>query len=286
MTIDTNKPLKSVKYEGVEIELKPESKYPDEYVSDGLILRYDAIENTRHGHDASVNVWEDLSGNDNDLTVKVGDDPIIGDDFYYFNKTIMTSKALPSGQQFVECVFQTRKESSAVCFVGIKSTAVGTTSMRSGKFSIAISGSSGSNGCDLPVVLDKVVNQFAIKGGSAGIDDQWAPSFSISNLSWGSAVNVSVGGYSDLSQYLPHFYLLAYRLYNRALTVDERKQNLEQDKKRFGLENGRVIELEELFNALPDLQGESNTIYVSSEQKKNASAEVIAIATQKGWTVA
>ena len=38
----------------------------DDYIKDGLILYYDAINNTGNGHDANATVWKDLSGNGND----------------------------------------------------------------------------------------------------------------------------------------------------------------------------------------------------------------------------
>lgn len=36
------------------------------YVTNGLILHYDAINNTGNGHDNNATVWKDLSGNEND----------------------------------------------------------------------------------------------------------------------------------------------------------------------------------------------------------------------------
>ena len=48
-------------YDSVVNNMKPE------YVSDGLILHYDAINNTGSGHDNTTTTWKDLSGNGNDL---------------------------------------------------------------------------------------------------------------------------------------------------------------------------------------------------------------------------
>ena len=39
------------------------------YVQDGLILYYDAINNTGNGHSSSTTTWKDLSGHGNDLTL-------------------------------------------------------------------------------------------------------------------------------------------------------------------------------------------------------------------------
>lgn len=42
------------------------------YVSDGLILHYDAINNTGNGHSTTATTWKDLSGNGNDATITGG----------------------------------------------------------------------------------------------------------------------------------------------------------------------------------------------------------------------
>ena len=42
----------------------------DEYVKSGLILHLDGLDNTKSGHNNSTNVWEDLSGNNNNGTIK------------------------------------------------------------------------------------------------------------------------------------------------------------------------------------------------------------------------
>ena len=40
-----------------------------QYVTDGLVLHYDAINNTGEGHNSSTTTWKDLSGNGNDGTL-------------------------------------------------------------------------------------------------------------------------------------------------------------------------------------------------------------------------
>lgn len=47
-------------------------KDSDGYVTDGLVLYYDAINNTGSGHSSSTTTWKDLSGNGNDGTVTGG----------------------------------------------------------------------------------------------------------------------------------------------------------------------------------------------------------------------
>lgn len=41
----------------------------DEYTSQGLLVHYDAINNTKKGHNNNTNIWEDISGNNNDATL-------------------------------------------------------------------------------------------------------------------------------------------------------------------------------------------------------------------------
>lgn len=64
----------------------------DKYVSDGLILHYDAINNTGNGHSNNATVWKDLSGNGNDGTISGSQTPIWGRDYLKTNKieTILT----------------------------------------------------------------------------------------------------------------------------------------------------------------------------------------------------
>lgn len=50
------------------ITMKNQEEAPT-YVSDGLILYYDAINNTGNGHSSTTTTWKDLSGNGNDLTL-------------------------------------------------------------------------------------------------------------------------------------------------------------------------------------------------------------------------
>ncbi len=42
------------------------------YIEEGLMLHYDGIINTRNGNNSKATVWEDLSGNNNDGTIKNG----------------------------------------------------------------------------------------------------------------------------------------------------------------------------------------------------------------------
>lgn len=67
--------LKSEVYESKSKELG--------YVTDGIVLHYDGVLNTKMGHNANSSVWNDLSGNENDGILKNG--PAWGDNYLSFD---------------------------------------------------------------------------------------------------------------------------------------------------------------------------------------------------------
>lgn len=63
---DTSFPL-MVTVDSVDIGISKDGEvFYASYVQDGLLLRYDGIENTRSGNNPNATSWEDLSGNNND----------------------------------------------------------------------------------------------------------------------------------------------------------------------------------------------------------------------------
>lgn len=76
------------------------------YVTNGLILHYDAINNTGNGHDNNATVWKDLSGNGNDSVLSnFGNDTTSGwgDDVLNFDGiddfgTVTTIQNILSGE--------------------------------------------------------------------------------------------------------------------------------------------------------------------------------------------
>lgn len=59
-----------------------------QYVSDGLVLHYDAINNTGSGHNSSATTWTDLSGNGNDGTLSTAPNT---SNFYWEDNSITIS---------------------------------------------------------------------------------------------------------------------------------------------------------------------------------------------------
>ena len=62
------------------------------YVTDGLILHYDAINNTGSGHDSSATSWKELSGQGNDFVLPAG--AVWGDDCISFCKVAQARTVL------------------------------------------------------------------------------------------------------------------------------------------------------------------------------------------------
>ena len=58
--------MKAIDKAGNETITKPIDKYIG-YSKNGLIMQYDGINNTKNGHDTNAKIWEDISGNNNDL---------------------------------------------------------------------------------------------------------------------------------------------------------------------------------------------------------------------------
>lgn len=71
-----------------------------QYVSNGLVLHYDAINNTGSGHNSSTTTWKDLSGNGNDGTLSNTPN---NNRFYWENNSLTVSgNSSGYGQYYVD----------------------------------------------------------------------------------------------------------------------------------------------------------------------------------------
>lgn len=61
-----------------------------EYITDGLILRLDAIDNTSQGHDSSTTTWFDISGNNYNFTINTQNLDWESDGYNINGETYMT----------------------------------------------------------------------------------------------------------------------------------------------------------------------------------------------------
>ena len=73
-----NKNAGRIYYSLVGVEQKPQ------YIQEGLLIRYDGIDNTGNGHSSSTTTWRDLSGNNKNIASLKGN---IGENYVEFTGT-------------------------------------------------------------------------------------------------------------------------------------------------------------------------------------------------------
>lgn len=215
-----------------------DDKTTPDYVTDGLIALYDGIKNTRNGHiDGLVSSWEDLSGNNNDLTVSGGYKLAINDAVcntaesgaYFAIPSTTTLETIVT----VEIVFDTYatktfwtlgkfNKSNSTLIAFIKS---GTT----------IQLATGQNGYDIDITKKNSIsidysNYNLLINGETAVQntntDTWTNSTNLPVILFNYATNSNSlrGGIQSI------------RLYNRTLTAEEKAHNLAIDVERYGIE--------------------------------------------------
>ena len=114
------------------------------YITDGLVLWLDGIQNTRSGHNASATTWEDLSGNQYYFTAS--STPVWADDHCVFNGSFHFVKDTPNNELSntgtVEVCF---KSSNNVCVFSFNYGAM--VVINNGKLRLGSYGGSGRQNC-------------------------------------------------------------------------------------------------------------------------------------------
>ena len=101
----------------------------NEYVVDGLELWFDGAKNTRAGHSRALSIWEDLSGNNHDMscfgnttvsqskTAQCGHNYVVfdGRTMFYNNDNIESLRYLSNGT--LEIVFEQETSDSSQCII-------------------------------------------------------------------------------------------------------------------------------------------------------------------------
>ena len=229
----------------------------NEYVVDGLELWFDGEKNTRIGHSSVLSVWEDLSGNNHDMscfgntavsqskTAQCGHNYVVfdGSTMFYNNDDIASLRTFNNGT--LEIVFEQETSDTSQCII------TSYVDEYSSKRNKGIWYRPSSNGYRINTVLDT--------GGTSSGFIMNVPTekiaFSVSYV--GNNYNVTVNGntISDFTEggtmpcnktfavgakawpagnlygLLGKIYTI--RCYNRVLTPDEIAQNLSVDRKRF-----------------------------------------------------
>ena len=201
-----------------------------DYVQDGLVLLLDGIQNIRGGHSTSTNVWEDLSGNNYDVTMK---NITINENNMYFSggSSIMYSSNNIDAVS-VEMVLELEESPNDSQYIA-----------SFGSLYKILAWTPSEKGFSLGHGKKRYLVENLYKKNSISV--QYSPDVmylnskkldnSLNMESWSSAPKYPfmISGYANGWRLKGKIYSI--RIYNRALTQDEINHNYEIDKKRFGI---------------------------------------------------
>ena len=233
----------------------------NEYVVDGLELWFDGEKNNRTGHSSTLSVWEDLSGNNHDMscfgnttvsqskTAQCGHNYVVfdGSTMFYNNDNIESLRTFNNGT--LEIVFEQETSDSSQCII---TTYTGTESIQqsdriknkgiwyrpaSNGYRInSIDTNGTSSGFIMNVPTEKIAFSVSYVGNNYNVT---VNGNTISDFTEGGtmpcnktfAVGAKAWNEGDLYGFSGKIYTIRY--YNRVLTSDEIAQNLSVDRKRF-----------------------------------------------------
>ena len=202
-----------------------------DYVSNGLVLLLDGVKNTRNEHSTNTSIWEDLSGNNNDLTLE---NVVSNSNNMYLDgikSKVYSEKALDVVS--VEMVLELEEKNDYVYIASF------------GNNSKIMAWSPVSDkGFSLGHQKKKYFVENLYKKSSISVqynpDLMYLNSEKLTNNlaveSWGtpSTYPIAFGFYGN-GAYRMKGKIYSIRIYNRALTEDEVKNNYIVDKARFGI---------------------------------------------------
>ena len=303
-------------------ELSDFEKLQSSYVQDGLVCWYDGIYNNVSGHDKNTTVWQDLTGNNNNGTLKNINNT--DDSGWTSNSLILDGiddwvqmTQIPASEdgitvEIVAKVLDVSEGSQENYICNYESGGIGIT-QNLGKIRES-------------AYIEKYVGFYdeknikisQIYSMSTGVDKKNETMyFSINNNKQSSIFggqysepqNNTVfvigtnpnGNQSDLptGEKMPNIEVYSVRIYSRSLTADEISKNYEEDKRRFQIEdikdNPSVSELGYVSNGLMCLyDGEYNSEFGKSKKAKawydlsknnnNATLKNFDFNKTSGWT--
>lgn len=229
----------------------------NEYVVDGLELWFDGEKNTRIGHSSVLSVWEDLSGNNHDMscfgnttvsqskTAQCGHNYVVfdGSTMFYNNDNIASLMKFNNGT--LEIVFEQETSDTSQCII---TSYVDTYSSKINKgiwyrpisngyrINTVLDTYGTSSGFIMDVPTEKIAFSVSYVGNDYNVT---VNGNTISDFTKGGTIpcnkTFAVGGKAwtsgDLYGFSGKIYTI--RCYNRVLTPDEIAQNLSVDRKRF-----------------------------------------------------
>ena len=203
-----------------------------DYVNNGMILLLDGIKNTRNGHSTSTNVWEDLSGNNYDVTMK---NITINENNMYFSggSSIMYSLNNIDAVS-VEMVLELEESPNDSQYIA-----------SFGSLYKILAWTPSEKGFSLGHGKKRYLVENLYKKNSISV--QYSPDVmylnskkldnSLNMESWSSAPKYPfmISGYANANGWRLKGKIYSIRIYNRALTQDEINHNYMVDKVRFGI---------------------------------------------------
>lgn len=202
-----------------------------DYVSNGLVLLLDGVKNTRNGHSTSTSIWEDLSGNNNDLTLE---NVAINPNNMYLNgndSKIYSEKALDVVSVEIVLELEEKNEYVYIASFGNNLKCMAWSSVEDKGFSLGH-------------VKGRYLVENLYKKNSISV--QYDPDLmylnsekltnNLAGESWAlpSSYPIAFGFYGNNS-YRMKGKIYSIRIYNRALTEEEIKHNYIVDKARYGI---------------------------------------------------
>ncbi len=232
-----------------EIDKKRFNIQETNYVTDGLVLHYDGINNTGNGHASDVATWKDLSGNGNDgiLNGATWEENSLNfdgiNDFVNVNK----SDTISPQNQTIEVVLKCNgpsKETSAdkrqiffVKWIGytMELNTDNTISYgRSDKTTYLRSVNKLNHGTIANITATNGNNISTLYFNNIQENQTQTVPAMYSGMN-----NISIGNYSNGRHFNGNIY--AIRMYNRVLTEAELAKNYEIDKKRFNIQETNYV---------------------------------------------
>lgn len=218
------------------------------YVTNGLIHQWDAINNTRSGHNASVNVWEDLVGT-NDLTVNNYSNITWLDNAVQFTgvtgtRFLGSEASTDATGKTVEVVFSVATaRTEAICSVFHSTQYVNYAYGKIALYSDSTFGVKGQSDKTYVNGVSDITNFHSISASYSAANAvqnvfanaQTATLGTATHSMSTSSSNPSVGASATSYDYAFSGKVHAIRIYDRILTADEVSQNYAVDVFRFNL---------------------------------------------------
>ena len=250
-----------------------------QYISNGMVLHYDAINNTGNGHSASTKTWKDLSGNGNDGTFNVTPNSSI---FFWEEDSITISGNNNNGQYYMDTPLRLTGSERTYIYT------IDGTNM--GGYSVIWSEGDSSNRYGL---LNRY-NFISNRSSDTGNDNRYEFNFNRSGiysyavtltnsemklyengvliatldntkgLTTNNNLRILGSRYSSESNQVPtNIKMYNFIAYDRALSAEEIQQNFEIDKERFNVNDLKVVYTQD-FTSTPSYSTTATSYTVSN----------------------